>query len=142
MMQPEGMSIYPTTLPPAEAIEQFEAIVKSMGMKIFAKIDFSIDAANVGLKLESTMLLVFGNPRVGSLLLQENPSVGIDLPLKALAWTADDRHWFAYNLPSFLARRHGIEQRGIIEKMSQALETAAHVAVVDRSKHPSKKETE
>jgi len=137
----DDMSVTSSDFAPGETMSRFRRTIAAMGMTVFAEIDFSADAANVGLKLESTVLLVFGNPRVGTLLLRENPSVGIDLPLKALAWTADSRHWFAYNLPSLLVRRHDIRQRGVIEKMSQALETAANVAVIDRSEHSSKKET-
>lgn len=70
-------------------------------MKIFARIDFAADAAGSNMSLQPTELLVFGNPKVGTLLLQKNQAIGIDLPLKALAWTKDGEHcWLTMNLPT------------------------------------------
>ncbi|MBO9128043.1 MULTISPECIES: DUF302 domain-containing protein [unclassified Rhizobium] len=125
MIKPEGMTVLETLLPPREAIERFRSAVEASGMKVFALIDFAADARNAGLTMGDAVLLVFGNPRVGTLLLIDAPHAGIDLPLKALAWTHQGKQWLSYNEPAYIARRHGLSMAGPIQKMSDALKHAA-----------------
>jgi uncharacterized protein (DUF302 family) len=140
MTPPDEMFVSPSEYAPSDVMARFRQTIEAMGMIVFSEIDFTADAAHVGLELEPTILLIFGNPRVGTLLLRENPSAGIDLPLKALAWTHNNQHWFGYNKPSLIVRRHGIQQQGVIEKMSQALKTAASVALASPSERQTSKE--
>lgn len=129
MIKPEGMTVLETLLPPREAIERFRSAVEASGMKVFALIDFAADAKNAGLTMEDAVLLIFGNPRVGTLLLIDAPHAGIDLPLKALAWTHHGKQWLSYNEPAYIARRHGLSMAGPIQKMSDALKHAATAAL-------------
>ena len=70
-------------------------------------------ATSVGLSLRPTELLIFGNARGGTPLMQLAQTVGIDLPLKALAWEdAAGKTWLSYNEPAWLAERHGVEEQG------------------------------
>jgi len=88
---------------------RLESLLKERGVQIFAHIDFSADAARAGLSLRPEQLLVFGNPRAGTPLMQAEPTVGLDLPLKALIWEDQQaRTWIAYNDPLYVIRRHGV----------------------------------
>ena len=76
-------------------------------MMIFARIDFSGDAARAGLTQRPTAMLLLGNPKGGTPLMVAAPTVAIDLPLKVLAWEdAEGRRWVAYNEPGYLQKRH------------------------------------
>jgi uncharacterized protein (DUF302 family) len=88
---------------------RLKSAVVSRGLTIFAEIDFAHDAAAVGLSMRPTRLLVFGNPRAGTPLMEESPTVALDLPLKILVWTAhDEATWVGYNTPEYLGTRHGL----------------------------------
>src|SRR5438309_7500256 len=67
-------------------LQRLKSVVTSHGLTVFARIDFSGDAAKVGLQMRPTQLLIFGNPKAGTPLMIASPSIAIDLPLKALAW--------------------------------------------------------
>lgn len=69
-----------------ETIDRLESLAKVRGMTIFARIDFSGDASAAGLSIRPMQMLLFGNPRAGTALLEASPRAGLDLPLKALAW--------------------------------------------------------
>lgn len=92
-----------------ETIDRLEAAAKAKGMTIFARIDHAAGATAVGMALRPTELIVFGNARGGTPLMQASQAIGIDLPLKALAWEdAAGKVWLAYNDITWLAARHGI----------------------------------
>ena len=91
-------------------IDRLEASLKQRGILVFARIDFSGDAARAGLRMQPEQMLIFGNPKAGTPLMVQAPAVGLDLPLKALAWEgADGKVWVAYNDPQYIVRRYGIE---------------------------------
>ena len=78
-------------------------------LRIIAEVDHAANAARVGLELRPTKLLVFGNPNLGTPLMQAQQTIGIDLPQKMLVWEgADEQVYVAYNDPYYLAERHGI----------------------------------
>ena len=94
-------------------IDRLESAAKAKGMTIFARVDHAAGATSVGLSLRPTELLIFGNARGGTPLMQLAQTVGIDLPLKALAWEdATGKTWLSYNEPAWLAERHGVEEQG------------------------------
>ena len=91
-------------------IDRLEASLKQRGILVFARIDFSGDAGRAGLRMQPEQMLIFGNPKAGTPLMVQAPAVGLDLPLKALAWEgADGKVWVAYNDPQYIVRRYGIE---------------------------------
>jgi uncharacterized protein (DUF302 family) len=93
----------------AETFARLESLLQQRGVMIFARIDFSGDAARAGLEMPAERLLIFGNPRGGTPLMQSAPSVGIDLPLKALIYqAADGGTTIAYNDPRYITERHGL----------------------------------
>jgi uncharacterized protein (DUF302 family) len=95
----------------AETIDRLEMLVKSKGMSIFARINQAAAALAVGLELRPTELLIFGDPRSGTVLMNEYPLLAIDLPLKALAWEDENGQvWLAYNSPLYLQKRHALKE--------------------------------
>jgi len=93
-----------------EAAALVERALIASGMKVFARIDQAAEARAVGLAMPPAVLILFGNPRSGTPLMIEQPTVAIDLPLKALLWE-DDRGqaWLSYNTPALLVERHGVD---------------------------------
>lgn len=104
--------------------------LQEKGMTIFARIDHSQGAANVGIKLHPTEVIIFGNPKVGSPLMLCNQSVAIDLPQKALVYEeANGEVWLTYNDPKYLVERHSISGcDATIEKIDKALANFARKA--------------
>jgi uncharacterized protein (DUF302 family) len=128
-----------TTLPssfcPKDTIDRLEAEVKAKGLTVFARIDHSAAAAEVGLPLRPTVLLIFGNPKGGTPPMQAVQTIGIDLPLKALVWQdAAGKTWLSYNDPGWLAKRHGLgpEAGAAISAMTAALDALARAATTSR----------
>ena len=104
-----GLTTFQSNFGPEQTIERLEADIKEQGMQIFARINHAILAAQVGQILRPTEVLIFGNPRAGTQLMQANQTVGIDLPLKALVWEDEaGKTWLTYNETKWLAKRHGI----------------------------------
>jgi uncharacterized protein (DUF302 family) len=90
-------------------MDRIESLLKERGILVFARIDFSADAARAGLSMRPEQLLIFGNPKAGTPLMLAAPVAGLDLPLKALVWEdADARVWIAYNDPQYVVRRHAL----------------------------------
>jgi uncharacterized protein (DUF302 family) len=109
--------------------QRLEALLNNAGVRIFARIDFSADAKAAGLEMHPEILLLFGNPKAGTPLMIEQPSVGIDLPLKALLWEeADGRSWLAYNDPSYIVGRHDV-------RAGLATNLAAVIPLLERACH-------
>jgi uncharacterized protein (DUF302 family) len=112
-----------------DTLQRLESVVTSHGLTVFARIDFSGDAAKVGLQMRPTHLLIFGNPKAGTPLMIASPSIAIDLPLKALVWQdAAGRVWLSYNTPEYLKDRHGLPDElvknisaigGLVEKAAE-----------------------
>jgi uncharacterized protein (DUF302 family) len=116
-------------------MDRLEAAVKAKGMTLFARIDHAAGAAAVGLSLRPTELLIFGNAKGGTPLMQSNQTVGIDLPLKALVWEdASGATWLSYNDPSWLAKRHGLDRK--VEAEVGALAAALNEVTKSATKSP------
>jgi uncharacterized protein (DUF302 family) len=89
-----------------ETIDRLEAILQAKGIAIFIRIDQQAEARKVGLSMRPTQLLLFGNPKAGTPLMVAEPTSGLDLPLKVLAWEAPDgKVWLSYNDPDYLKQR-------------------------------------
>jgi uncharacterized protein (DUF302 family) len=90
------------------SLDRLELLAKSKGMVIFSRIDFSKDAAAVGMPLRAMQLLILGNPKGGTPLMQAVASTALDLPLKVLAWEDDSGDCqMSFNRPEYLQQRHG-----------------------------------
>jgi len=134
-MAADGLTTLPSSFGPKDTIERLEAEVKAKGMTVFARIDHSAGAAEAGLSLRPTVLLIFGNPKGGTPPMQSVQTIGIDLPLKALVWQdAAGNTWLSFNDPSWLARRHGLghEVDAAISAMTAGLDAVARAATTSR----------
>lgn len=127
----DGLFTLPSAFSVDETINRFEAALRAAGATLFAKIDHAAGAAEASMPLRPTLLLIFGNPRSGTPLMQENQRIGIDLPLKALVWRdADEKVWLTYNDPAWLATRHrlGDEAAEIVAGLESGLAKLARAA--------------
>ena len=106
-----------------QTADRLETLLQDKGMTLFARINHAKGAAAVGQALRPTELLIFGNPKVGTPLMQCNQVAGIDLPQKALIWEDEEgQTWLGYNHPRYLDRRHGlVECKAVLEKVGTAL---------------------
>jgi len=124
----KGIKTLATTGGVDETLDRLESLAKSRGMMVFARIQFSRDAAAAGLELRPTQLLILGSPTGGTPLMAAAPSVALDLPLKVLAWQdASKQCWVSYNTPEYLQRRHGFPAALIanIAGLGKLVESAA-----------------
>jgi len=92
----------------AETVSRLLTLVASKGMKVFAVIDHSREAAKVGLGLRDTKVVVFGSPQAGTPVMQASPLAALDLPLKVLVWADGDQTKVSYTSPGALAARYDI----------------------------------
>ncbi len=103
-----------------ETIDRLVALLQTKSITLFARIDQQAEAEKVGLSLRPTQLLLFGNPQAGTPLMVAEPTIALDLPLKALAWeSADDKVWLSYNAPHYLQQRFSLSD-----------ELLKHIAVI------------
>jgi uncharacterized protein (DUF302 family) len=108
-MAADGLVTIPSNFGAKETMDRLEADIKGKGLTVFAHIDHAAGATAAGLSLRPTDLLIFGNAKGGTPLMQAGQTAGIDLPLKILVWEdADGKTWLSYNDPHWLAQRHGI----------------------------------
>jgi uncharacterized protein (DUF302 family) len=93
-----------------QTADRLESVLKEEGMTVFIRIDHTKGAKKVGKDLRPTELVIFGNPKVGTPLMQCAQTTAIDLPQKALIWKDDaGQVWLTYNDPIYLETRHGIK---------------------------------
>jgi uncharacterized protein (DUF302 family) len=132
----DGLTTIRSSFDPKQTIDRLEAEVKAKGMTVFARVDHAAGAAAAGLPLRPTEVLIFGNAKGGTPLMQAAQTIGIDLPLKALVWQdASGTTWLSYNDPVWLAKRHGLS--GEIEKVAGNLAAGLHgLAQAATAAHP------
>ena len=95
-----------------DTVQRLQGLLSEKNIRLFAVVDHSGEAGQVGLQMRATKLLIFGNPKGGTPLMQATPSVAIDLPLKALVWEdGDGKVWLTYNDPGYLQHRHGFPEQ-------------------------------
>jgi uncharacterized protein (DUF302 family) len=110
-MAADGLITVKSNFGPEETMKRFEAEVHAKGLTVFAHVDHAAGAAAAGLPLRPTDLLIFGNAKGGTPLMQAAQTIGIDLPLKALVWQDEEGATFvSYNDPAYLAHRHGLDE--------------------------------
>lgn len=131
-MATDGLTIIASKFGPKETMDRLEAEVKRKGLTIFARIDHAAGAAAIGMQLRPTELLIFGNARGGTPLMQANQVTGIDLPLKALVWQDEAGIiWLGYNEPAWIAARHhagAAAAASTVQTLTGALEVFAKAA--------------
>lgn len=108
-MAVEGMLSVESHFDSKQTLERLETEVKAKGLTVFARIDHAAGAAAVGMPLRPTTVLIFGNAKGGTPLMQTSQLVGIELPLKVLVWEdAAGKTWLSYVDPTAMARRYSL----------------------------------
>lgn len=113
-----------------ETVDRLAAALKDKGIKFAARVDHAAAAKTAGLELKPTEVLMFGNPKLGTPLMQTNRLVAIDLPMKVLVWEDDaGKVWIGYTPPSTIMKRYKIDGRDAVFKtMAGALEAFTNAA--------------
>ena len=130
-MSGDGLITIASRFSVKQTIDRLASTVATRGMTVFGRVDHAANAQQVDMPLRPTEVLIFGNARGGTPLMQARQTVGIDLPLKALAWEdADGKTWITTNDPAWLARRHGLgaEAEGAVEAMRAGLAAVTKAA--------------
>jgi uncharacterized protein (DUF302 family) len=126
----DGVTTVPSHFGPKETMDRLEAEIRGNGMEVFARIDHAAGAAKVELTLAPTELIIFGNARGGTPLMQSVQTIGIDLPLKALVWQdAAGKTWISYNEPKWIVQRQGVTHaEAVVNKMADLLRAISTTA--------------
>ncbi len=126
----DGIVSHISTHSVKDTLDKLEAIVTSKGFKVVARINHAKAAEQSGQSLNPTEVMIFGNPKVGTALMQSNQAIGLDLPIKVIAWEDDNGVvTIAYNDPAWMVSRYGITNRGeVVKKMTGALKKFTEAA--------------
>ena len=136
-MNPEGMKILASAYSAAETMNRLVKAAGALAIAVLARIDHAAAAATAGLHLSPMEVLIFGAPQAGTPLMKNSPAIGIDLPLRALAWqSANGTSWFGYNEPAWLATGHGLGIDTNAELIARA--TSDQVAPVPEGRSPDR----
>lgn len=114
----------------ATTMDRLENALAAKNISVIARVDHAASAAKVDMTLRPTTLLIFGNPALGTPLMQQNQLVGLSLPMKVLAWRDEGGQvWLAYQHPRAIAAAHGLDpQQDMIEKMAKGLDNLTETA--------------
>lgn len=125
-----GMASLESAHSVADTMDRLEQKVTAAGFRVFARVDHGAGAKSVDMPLRPTQLLIFGNPKGGTMLLQSQQTVGIDLPLKYLVWEdAAGTVRVGWNEPAWIVGRHDITDKApVVKKMTGALNKFASEA--------------
>lgn len=133
-MAADGLITIKSSFGPEDTMKRLEAEVNAKGLTVFAHVDHAAGASAVGLSLRPTDLIIFGNAKGGTPLMQQAQTIGIDLPLKALVWQDEQgATWLSYNDPAWLAGRHGV---GELTKAAVTAMTGALHAIATKATAP------
>ena len=126
----DGLIVKKSDFGVTKTLDRLGIALERKGITIFARINHEKGARSVGLELEPMEVLLFGNPKLGTPLMQSNPAIGLDLPLKAVVWRdKNGTVMLAYTNPSWLAQRYNIADReNVIKTMTGALDKFTDMA--------------
>jgi uncharacterized protein (DUF302 family) len=117
--------------PVAVTLDRLSEALKTRGIGVAARVDHAGAAQKAGLALKPTQLLIFGNPKLGTPLMQSNRRIGIELPMRVLAWEDDGGQvWVAYVKPDVLKSDYSVDGRDdVFKAMTQALDSLTNEAI-------------
>lgn len=126
----QGMSRHASPYSVDKTVERLTANAKEKGLRIFATVDHREGARSVDMSLRPTTVVIFGNPKGGTPFMQCAQTIGIDLPLKMLAWRDDQGQvWLGYNDPAYIAKRHGASDCAAVAPIANALAGLAKATI-------------
>ncbi len=123
VIKESGCDVYTTA-------HRLQKILKHKGIKIFAKINHAANAKSVGMQLDPSIAIIFGKPKMGTLLMREDPSIGLDLPLKVLIYhDKNGQTKMAYKDGNYLKEHYNIKKHAkLLNKVTQVLENITNKA--------------
>lgn len=126
----EGLKVRESTATVKEAADRLVAAIEAKGLKVAARVDHAAGAKAAGLDMPPTEVVIFGNPKLGTALMQANPQIAADLPLKIAIWqAAPGKTLIGYTAPDDLKARYAIKDKDALFKaMGEALEGFAAAA--------------
>jgi uncharacterized protein (DUF302 family) len=118
----DGIVTVKSAYPIGETVERLKKDIADKGIKFFSEIDQAKLAADAGIKLQPSVLLIFGNPPLGTQFITANANAGLDWPVRLLVFENDKGQvWTAYTDFDWIARRHGIKNRQDQFKMASGV---------------------
>ncbi len=112
-----------------EALQRLTDALEQQGIRLFAVVDHAGAAREAGLELADEVVAIFGNPAAGTALMQQDPRVGLDLPLRMLFWSREGATYLAYRSPTSLAETYDLgDAGGRLEKLDAVLRGLADAA--------------
>jgi len=127
----DGLIALPSSFEHSETLTRLEASIRANGMSVVARVDLAAFAADAGIPLRPSAVLMFGDPAAHAALAQAVPSIAIDLPFKVLVCRDEDGvTWLWYNDLSWLAKRHGHwrDIECLVRDLAVSLESVARKA--------------
>jgi uncharacterized protein (DUF302 family) len=119
---PEGVHIHQSPYSVKETIDRIQDFLRQQGVTIYARIDQQKEVENAGLKMAPLEFLLFGNPKGGGPVMQENPIAALDLPLKVIAWEdANKQVWLAHNEAYYIRERYSLQEKTVAPLNIEAL---------------------
>lgn len=116
--------------PVSETMDKFEAIVKEKGLGVFGRVNHTKNAEKVDMTMGEAQVLIFGNPKVGTTLMQKDIAVALDLPLKVAVYKGEDgKVYIAYRSPKTLAADYALADHPALDKVSGALDALTSAAI-------------
>ncbi len=106
-----------------ETMDKFENLIKSKGLGVFARVDHTANAAGVDMKMNDAEVLIFGNPKAGTVLMKKDPATALDLPLKVAVYKDNDgKVWISYRNPQDLSADYALAGVPVLGKVEGALD--------------------
>ncbi len=106
-----------------ETMDKFETLVKSKGLGVFARVDHTKNAMGVDMKMNEAEVLIFGNPKAGTVLMKKDPATALDLPLKVAVYKDNDgKVWLSYRNPQDLSADYNLAGVPVLDKVETALD--------------------
>ena len=128
------MSLVTTTSPHSVSAtsDRLLSAVAARGIQVFARVDHAAGARAAGLELPDEEVVIFGDPRVGTLLMQSDRQIGYELPLRVLVWDAEGQTMVGYRLPTELSLDYEVNDKLIVlERMTQLVAQLVAESVAD-----------
>ena len=106
-----------------ETMDKFEKLIKSKGLGVFARVNHTENAASVDMKMNDAEVIIFGNPKAGTVLMKKDPATALDLPMKVAVYKDDDdKVWISYRNIQDLSSDYALAGVPVLNKVEGALD--------------------
>ena len=112
-----------------ETMDKFEAIVKKKGLGVFARVDHQKNAKTVKMEMNEAQVLIFGNPKAGTVLMKQDISLALDLPMRVVVYSSEGKVYIAYHNPQSFAKQYQLEGSPVLGKLEKGLDKLTSAAI-------------